>query len=58
MTNKDFIAEAYDESKLGGNMERAKVLATLAIAQAIQDLASEVCHLTSDANPLHIQVSQ
>jgi hypothetical protein len=53
MNNFDYKDEAFDQTKKGGDIERASVLATLAVAQAIEDLASELRSLGTEAFPVH-----
>ena len=53
---QDLISDALDECKIGGNVETAQVLATLAVAQAIADLATAVADRpgVDGWHPLHI----
>jgi hypothetical protein len=50
-----FKEQAHDESKKGGNIERAKVLALLALVEAIEDNTEEIRSLGAENFPVHVE---
>lgn len=54
---QDLVSDALDECKSGGHTDRAQALATLAVAQAIADLAAVIAARPGfDAwNPVYTQ---
>jgi hypothetical protein len=48
-----YVERAVDECRIGGNVEKAKVYATLALAEALSDLVREIAGLGTEASPIH-----
>lgn len=57
MSSINYKEKAADEAKKGGDIERAKVYAILALVQALEDNTEEIRCIGAEAWPIHVEVA-